>query len=266
MDIIFLSIAGFTIVIKLHPTEWPFFIERGFRGEIFYQHYGFIKRKPSTKIDYTIEVKHAQNLKVLMQTHRKRTYIHFYEETKPSTIVTYYHIGNMQLQLVLRAILQKLLSKKNGMIFHASASLVNGKAYVFLGKSGAGKTTVAQLLATKYQPLADDSIIITKEHGKYWLYQTPFPEKSFWIKKSAERYPLGKFFFLEKAIALNIRKLANKEHISSQFFEQFLTEKDDIEKQIPSMLSLLGTFNHFYRLSFSLHNAQNMVELVGNLP
>lgn len=265
MDTVFLSIAGFTIALRLHETEWPFFTERRFRDNVLYQFFGFIEKKSPKKVDYTIELLHAKNLEVLIQRHKKREYIHFYEEKNAHTFVSYYHVSGMQLQLIVRKILQKLLAKTNGMILHASASLVNNRAYIFFGKSGAGKTTISQLLTSHYVPLADDSIIITKERGGYYFYQTPFPEQGFWIEKKSDRYPLGKIFFLEKAPFHKIEKLENKDAITNDFLKQFLTEEEDVKKQMPYVLALIAKFNHFYQLHFSLQNAQNMVELVGNL-
>lgn len=263
MDRIYLSIAGFTIEIRLKQTQWPFFTERRFADSIIYQYSGFIIKKKPKKIDYVIEVKHATNLEVLIQTNKKRYYIHFYEEMSPKTILIYYHISSMQLQLIIRKIIQKLLAKKHGMIFHASASLIKKSAYVFLGASGAGKTTATQLLATKYPPLADDSIIITKEKSIFYFYQTPFPEQSFWIEKKSKGYPLGKIFFLEKASFHKIEKMQNKDEITERFLSQFLTEEEDAKIQMPYLLGLLAQFDHFYKLFFSLQNANEMVKLMG---
>lgn len=79
-----------------------------------------------------------------------------------------------------------LLADNKGFILRSSAANFNEKAYLFLGKSGAGKFTIMKLLNGKYSALADDDVIVKKESYNYYLYQSPFLEKEWWIKKGGK--------------------------------------------------------------------------------
>ncbi len=75
----------------------------------------------------------------------------------------------------------------------------DGSGYLFLGHSGAGKSTTARLWMD--QPgvnlLSDDRIILRKHDGAYWMYGTPWHGDA--GVASAGRAPLSAIFFLEQA-------------------------------------------------------------------
>ena len=80
---------------------------------------------------------------------------------------------HQSLNSFLRFIFSLFLLKNNGFLFHASSLIRNGKGYIFPGKSGSGKTTIAKL--------SDDSTILTDElslvrlmDGDYYIFGTPF--------------------------------------------------------------------------------------------
>ena len=58
-----------------------------------------------------------------------------------------------------------LLSAEGGLVLHASAVEVDGKAVAFVGLSGQGKTTVATLLCTEGYPLVTDDVLPVDAHG-----------------------------------------------------------------------------------------------------
>lgn len=87
-----------------------------------------------------------------------------------------------------------LLSKNRGMI-HASGVILNHKAYLFVGKSGEGKSTAAKLAGGKI--LADDRSIFRIIGEKVYIYGSPFPEANPFPKQNS-RYELGAIFLLRK--------------------------------------------------------------------
>lgn len=65
------------------------------------------------------------------------------------------------------------LIEKDGFLIHACSLIRNNNGYIFSGKSGAGKTTIAQL-STDSQLLSDEISLIKKIDGKFFMYGTPF--------------------------------------------------------------------------------------------
>lgn len=260
MDSLFLEIAGFIIGIKFYPTEPPFLKEKSFKDRLALYFYGFVTKNVK-RVDFWIEVKERKNLEVMIQTVSKKHFLNIYEEER-KVLTTFYHLSEVQFSLIIRKICQQLLSKHQGLLIHASASLVKNQAFVFLGSSGAGKSTIIKLLSKTFPALADDSIIIKKEGREYYFYQTPFREKSFWVVKGSGKFRLGKIFFLKKALKQKIIKLTDKEEISKNFLEQFLTQEANPNTQVGSLLKLISSFNNFYNLYFNLKNPKELVKLL----
>jgi hypothetical protein len=77
------------------------------------------------------------------------------------------------LDSLLRILLSWKLSDRNGFLLHAATVIRNGKAYVFTGRSGAGKSTVASL-SPKVNVLTDEISLLRRENGEWRAYGTPF--------------------------------------------------------------------------------------------
>lgn len=58
---------------------------------------------------------------------------------------------------------------QTGVFLHASAVNVSGKAILFLGHSGSGKSTISQLLADRFPRIADDKVHVFKTRRGGWL-------------------------------------------------------------------------------------------------
>lgn len=67
----------------------------------------------------------------------------------------------MNDRFILRAQLRAVIP--NGVVLHASSVAKDNKAFIFMGRSGAGKSTITNKLAqTAYGAIADDSVVISK--------------------------------------------------------------------------------------------------------
>jgi len=94
-------------------------------------------------------------------------------------------------------LLVNLLSQGRGFLVHGLAVCDHGEGWLFIGRSGAGKTTLANL----YKPhqdvtiLGDERVVVTQADGQFWLSGTPWPGEGFTV--SADTVPLRKIFFLE---------------------------------------------------------------------
>ncbi|MBW2059138.1 MAG: hypothetical protein JRJ26_16750 [Deltaproteobacteria bacterium] len=68
------------------------------------------------------------------------------------------------------------LAHGRGLIIHACGVVIRGKGLLFVGQSGAGKTTLGRLWKERggAEILSDDRIILRKRAGQFWIYGTPW--------------------------------------------------------------------------------------------
>jgi hypothetical protein len=78
------------------------------------------------------------------------------------------------LDSVLRIVHTLLLAREGGFLLHASSAIRNGRAFLFSGVSGAGKTTMARLAPLDAALLTDEISYVTRRGGKYSAVGTPF--------------------------------------------------------------------------------------------
>ena len=77
------------------------------------------------------------------------------------------------LDSLLRVLLSWKLAGLHGFLLHAATVVRDGKAYVFTGRSGAGKSTVASL-SPPGTILTDEISLLRFEKGEWRAYGTPF--------------------------------------------------------------------------------------------
>lgn len=130
-----------------------------------------------------------------------------------------------------------------GILLHSSAVEVDGKAYLFSGPCGAGKSTHTRLYKQIFGDNAcvfnDDKPALRKIEGKWYAYGTPWCGKD-GINENM-RVPLAGICFLEKGRENTIRRLSNEEavnNIISQTMRQF-SRIDTLDKMITTVDQLL---------------------------
>jgi hypothetical protein len=92
-----------------------------------------------------------------------------------------------------------LLARGRGAEIHACGLIdTQGHGHLFVGKSGAGKTTMARLWQDEpgVTILSDDRIILRKVDGRIWMYGTPWHGDG--GMASPEKVLLKRVYFLEK--------------------------------------------------------------------
>jgi len=109
-------------------------------------------------------------------------------------------------------IMTNILSEK-GLLVHACGVGINKKGYLFAGRSGKGKTTIARM-AKKIgaKVLSDDRIIIRILKNKVWIFGTPWHGDFLEIENDS--FILEKIFFLEHGRKNKITSLMNVNGIS----------------------------------------------------
>lgn len=241
-ETVHLLIAGF--IIKVNFEKIINEISRFNLVDNFRKLYaGFIYNDKVSRIDFTIILSDSVPTLVLKQ--RSKNFLFYYEEIANNMVIANSQMGWIHLSILLKNILFILLKNK-GFILHASASKIGEQTYLFLGESGAGKSTIVSLLNPKGQTIADDSIIIKKEGNNYFVYQTPFVEKN-QIIRTSKKYPLSSVMFLIKSKECKLIPKDNNK-VAKQFLKQIII---DDSKDIKLALQFLSKFNRYYSLYFS---------------
>jgi len=99
---------------------------------------------------------------------------------------------------VLRITHSLLLAMEGGFLLHAASAVRNGRAFVFAGVSGVGKTTMAQLAPADATVLTDEVSYVRRAGNGYEAYGTPFAGELARSGANLSR-PLDTLFLLEKA-------------------------------------------------------------------
>lgn len=249
---IYLQVTGFYIEINFKKTIWHFLKEKIQKDICDYCENFILVKKPS-KIDFSIDFTDTKITDCIFLKDGHSNYLKVFIERENNKIQTYYSISIAEFQVILRKILLDLLVINKGFLLHASASDISGKAVLFLGPSGAGKTTIINLLRPRHEPLADDTIAIREEKGGFYFYQLPFYEKELNINKRTERFKIDKVFLLRKANFMKIIKINRKNTIFNQIFKQLLTVKPYLRIQSKHLLHF-SMKSHFYYLFFLKDN------------
>ena len=78
------------------------------------------------------------------------------------------------IDAVLRIVHTLVLAKQGGFLLHSASAIRNGKAFLFAGVSGAGKTTMARLAPPDATLLTDEISYVRKQDEGYVAFGTPF--------------------------------------------------------------------------------------------
>jgi hypothetical protein len=78
------------------------------------------------------------------------------------------------IDAVLRIVHTLVLARQGGFLMHSASAIRNGKAFLFAGVSGAGKTTISRLAPPDATLLTDEISYVRKQDAGYVAYGTPF--------------------------------------------------------------------------------------------
>lgn len=113
----------------------------------------------------------------------------------------------------------KSLLNYGGMMLHASAVALDGRAYLFSAPSGVGKSTHTarwlELFGSRALIVNDDKPAIKKTDGVYYAYGTPFSGK--YDLSFNGGFPVQGICFLERSQENSIRRLTPGEAIAPLF-------------------------------------------------
>ncbi len=78
------------------------------------------------------------------------------------------------IDAVLRIVHTLVLARQGGFLLHSASAIRNGKAFLFAGVSGAGKTTISRLAPADATLLTDEISYVRKQGESYVAFGTPF--------------------------------------------------------------------------------------------
>jgi hypothetical protein len=114
------------------------------------------------------------------------------------------------------------LAHHGGLVLHACAVVVRGRAVLFSGASGAGKTTTARLWR-RHRPgvriLSDDRVALRLRGGRWWAYGTPWHGSGRFA--TPEGRPVAAVFFLRQARRSTASRLPRPEAAARLFARSF---------------------------------------------
>lgn len=141
------------------------------------------------------------------------------------------------------------LLRHNGLMLHASAAALGGRAYLFSGPCGRGKSTHTRLWQQTFgeavQVFNDDKPALRRMDGRWYAYGTP------WCGKDGinlnQKWPLSGICFLEKAEENRIRRLSAAEalplvlaqttyRLQPQSMDWLLASLDKLLREVPVFL------------------------------
>jgi hypothetical protein len=150
--------------------------------------------------------------------------------------------------------LSHLLMASGGLLLHGCALQRNGKTVLFLGGSGAGKTTAARLCRPDVC-FADDGVVLVKQGATFIVHPSPFCQiEANGNMKNVRAAAVERVVLLEKHAAEHVRALDKHELMlfilrhAIHFFKYM--DDDTARKGFETVKHLIGELP-VYRLQFT---------------
>ena len=144
----------------------------------------------------------------------------------------YFDEAPIMQALILWILSMQVLPERHGVMLHACGVADGKRGMLFVGPSGAGKTTAAHLWGNsgKASVLNDEYCIVRAVEGQLWLYGTPWVGKSGFC--SSGKVPLEEVFFIEHGKETERVSVRETEAISRLMSQAFLPMWDKTKMQL----------------------------------
>ena len=131
------------------------------------------------------------------------------------------------IDCVLRIVHSLILARQGGFLVHAASAIRGGKAFLFSGVSGAGKTTISRLAPPDVTLLTDEISYVRREGNRYLACGTPFAGELARVGEN-QSAPLSALFLLEKGLHNRIEPVGTTEAVQ-RLLRNILFFADDRE-------------------------------------
>lgn len=154
------------------------------------------------------------------------------------------------IDAVLRIFHTVVLAARGGFLLHAASVIRNGKAFLFAGPSGAGKTTIASLAPAGVTLLTDEVSYVRPHWTGYAAFGTPFAGE---LAKSGENVsaPIAAVYLLAQGPANRIEPVRSSDALRAVLANiLFFAEDPELVRAVfQSACRLVGRVP-VYRLTF----------------
>ena len=159
-----LDFAGYSFRLSLDSSVWIDLITKKYRN--------FVTDKAP---DFMINIQTSGKK-------NRRFAVHYISKNECALVMPDPLESFRQFNFLCKTIFASFLLNHDGVILHASSIAYKGKAILFAGKEGSGKSTIVKLVP-EYPILNDDFAIIRKIENAYYLFSSPFYETNPFPKK-----------------------------------------------------------------------------------
>lgn len=118
------------------------------------------------------------------------------------------------LKVMTHLAIRQFLGQFDAIMLHASSVVMDGRALLFCGPSGIGKSTVVELLNMPI--LSDDYVLIRRDGKRFIAYSTPFG-KGGW-KANPGHAEVRAIYYLKQDEMLLLRRLRHDEALSYSLY------------------------------------------------
>jgi len=113
---------------------------------------------------------------------------------------------------VLRIVHTLILAHEGGFLLHSAGAIRNGRAFLFSGVSGAGKTTISRLAPPDVTLLTDEVSYVRRVDAGYRACGTPFAGELARVGENCSA-PIASLFFLKQGPENKIEAVAKSEAV-----------------------------------------------------
>jgi hypothetical protein len=162
-----------------------------------------------------VENNEGEEIFNILIANREHTDINVYHQNE-----ILYQKGNHHSLMLLptdQIILARALPQKKAFYLHAAGVKRNSEGFLFVGHSGAGKSTIVSMLQEYSEILCDDRIVIREKNGSFRIYGTWSHGDISTV--SYGNVPLKHIFFLNKSKANSIIPLVRRWSIITKLLE-----------------------------------------------
>jgi hypothetical protein len=133
---------------------------------------------------------------------------------------------------VLRIVHTLILAREGGFLLHAASAIRNGRAFLFSGVSGAGKTTISRLAPADVMLLTDEISYVRRSAAGYQACGTPFAGELARVGENCSA-PVATLFLLHKGPENKIESVGAAEAVRSLLRNiLFFAEDEELVKTI----------------------------------